>query len=272
MTGASEWTGRVGRSWAAEWQRTDRSFRHLTSRLLDRAGHGGFARCVDIGCGAGEVSLYLARANPGSEVLGLDISASLLETARQRASGLTDLRFELADASRWTCPVEDAPDLLVSRHGVMFFDDPVAAFAHLRGQAGEGVRLVFSCFRERSDNIWAKELSAIVPGQAAPGNPRAPGPFAFGDASYVEAILQQAGWHDVQFEPVDYPMIAGEGEGALDDATGYFLRIGPAAGAIAELDGELREEAIGRLRTMLASYQAGGTIALPAACWIVTAR
>lgn len=128
--GADEWTGRTGNSWAAQWRRTDRSFAMLTERLLQRIGQHAFDAALDIGCGAGELSLAMARLHPHSRVVGVDISPQLLDVARQRAgthhSGLT---FELADAATWRPAVTFAPELIVSRHGVMFFADPVSAFA-----------------------------------------------------------------------------------------------------------------------------------------------
>ena len=74
MTDQSEWTGKVGNVWAEEWQRTDRSFGPLTQKLLAVARSGPFAQALDIGCGAGEISLTLAAGAPSSHVLGVDIS------------------------------------------------------------------------------------------------------------------------------------------------------------------------------------------------------
>ena len=275
MTGQSEWTGKVGGSWAGEWQRTDRSFGVLTARLLDAARGEGFAQALDVGCGAGEIAVALAAGDPSARVIGVDISQDLLSVARQRGDELPNLRFEHGDAARWDAGEGERPDLIVSRHGVMFFDEPVAAFAHIAAQALPGARLAFSCFRERQDNGWVAELAgALPPGEGAPGDPDAPGPFAFGRRDRVAAILGDAGWQDIEFSAVDYPMIAGAGErgAAVDDALSYFLRIGPAARALAALDGGDRDRALAKLRAMLERHLAHGTVALPAAAWIVTAR
>lgn len=150
MTEKLEWEGRVGRSWAGEWRRTDRSFAALTRRLVAAAAAEPFARALDIGCGAGEVSLALAERRPDGQVVGVDVSEDLLAVARERAEGRArapgSVAFECADAAGWSRP-GFAPDLLVSRHGVMFFADPVAAFAHLAAIAAPGARLAFTCFR-----------------------------------------------------------------------------------------------------------------------------
>ena len=273
MTDQSEWTGKVGDVWAREWQRTDRSFVPVTERLLEVARGKEFAQALDIGCGAGEVSLRLAEVNPSSRVIGVDVSEELLAVARKRGETIGILRFELGDAAHWTAGEGERPDLVVSRHGVMFFDDPAGAFTSIREQSVPGARLVFSCFRERRDNGWVRELASALPPSDAPApDPDAPGPFAFGRKERVEAILAEAGWQDIAFEAIDYPMLAGEGTDAVEDALCYFLRIGPAARAIAALEGEQRGAALGNLREMLERHHEGGRVALPSACWIVTAR
>ncbi|NCP23520.1 MAG: class I SAM-dependent methyltransferase [Erythrobacter sp.] len=273
MTGESEWTGRVGGTWAREWERTDRSFGSLTTRLLDPAAIGAISSALDIGCGAGEVAIALAARHPEAAITGLDISQELLSVARERGSVLGNLAFREGDAARWTPDgPADAPDLLISRHGVMFFDDPVGAFSHLRTVAAKRVRLRFSCFRERAENEWVSLLQSVTPANSPPSDPHAPGPFAFGEEQRVREIMSAAGWRDVALEPYDYAMIAGEGEDALVQAVAYFQRIGPAASAIADLTGAAHEQAIEDLRAMLAKHQSDGRVALPASAWIVTAR
>ncbi len=271
MTDASEWTGRVGNAWAEEWRRTDRSFGALTDRLLDPAAVGGFAHVLDVGCGAGELVERLATANASEDVLGIDISADLLAIARQRCTGLPNVDFAQADAAIWRAEREAQPDLVISRHGVMFFADPVAAFANLREQSVPGACLRFSCFRARTDNAWAVALASILPPQP-PADPGAPGPFAFADPACVEAILAAAGWEDIEFERVDYAMIAGEGDRAIEDALAYFQRIGPAARAMAEMTPGDREVARERLRALLAEHYVDECVSLASAAWVVAAR
>ncbi len=268
MTEASEWTGRMGGNWAREWQRTDRSFAPLTERLLDHPAMREFAAALDIGCGAGELSCRLAARVPQAQVTGVDISSELLAVARARCAGP---EFVEADAASFR-PAGPAPDLLVSRHGVMFFADPFAAFAHLAAIAAPGAALRFSCFRTRTENEWALRLASIVPGDAAFVDPAAPGPFAFGNRERTARILGSTGWCDVDFEAFDFAMVGGEGENAVADAHSYFQHIGSAARALAGLDGEERELALVRLRALLAGHHEDNRVALPAAAWIVTAR
>ena len=272
MTDRNDWEGRVGRKWAEEWRRTDRSFVGLTDRLLARASARPIAHALDVGCGAGELALAIARGHPESEVIGLDISEPLIEAARERAAHLANVTFLLADAGDWRAS-QFAPDLVVSRHGVMFFADPVAAFSSLAKGAAANARLVFSCFRDRGENPWAERIASFLPtGTILDAPPHAPGPFAFADRDRVERILFAAGWSEIAFEPVDFAYVAGSGEYAVGDALSYFLAIGPAAAAAAELDDSARANFIGKLRRYLGNNAQGSLVALPGAAWIVSAQ
>lgn len=268
MTDSSEWSGGVGASWAQLWRETDRSFGPLTAALLDHPAAHEFAVAVDIGCGAGEVTCRLADRQPRAQVTGVDISSELLGVARQRCPAA---HFAHTDAAVFV-PDGAAPDLLVSRHGVMFFPDPTAAFRHLARIAAPGAALRFSCFRPREENTWAVQLAGIVDGDTVSGDPDAPGPFAFGNSLRVAQILEAAGWRDARFDRFDYPMLAGEGPNAVDQAYDYFQRIGPAARALAELAGTARAEARLRLRALVEANHGAGRVELPASAWIVTAR
>ena len=272
MTGTMEWTGRAGNSWAAEWRRTDRSFGGLTERLLQRSREFSFASVLDIGCGAGELSLAVARGRPHARVIGVDISPPLVSAARERATNLLNVGFELADAAEWNPPPDFSPELLISRHGVMFFDDPTAAFAHLAQISAPGAGLLFSCFRAPAENEIFTGIGKLLPSPQPPPDPHAPGPLAFADAERVRRILGDAGWTHVGFEPFDFAMVAGVGQNAVDDAIDYFKLIGPAAAAMAEMPEDRREDVLVRLRSYLREKEIDGIVALRAATWLVTAR
>lgn len=276
MTDASEWAGRVGAAWAQEWRRTDLGFSVLTARLLDPGAIGAFTQALDIGCGAGEVSRALAIAYPGAQVLGIDISEDLLAVARARGANLANLAFAHADGARWTAGGQPAPDLLVSRHGVMFFAQPGAAFANLHAQAATGARLRFSCFRSREENEWATGPAAALRQPQTAFDPQAPGPFAFADPDRVRAILTASGWRDAVFDRFDFPMIVGQDRGesvnAVDDALVYFQHIGPTARIVLDLPEAERGAVLARLRAFLGQHYDAGRVALSAAAWIVTAH
>lgn len=270
MTRGSDWQGQVGQNWADMHALTDRSFAGLTDHLLGRIDlHEGRA-VLDIGCGAGELALAVARNRPDADVIGVDISPGLIAAARARRGAHANVEFVVGDAAQWRGN-SFTPDLLVSRHGVMFFDDPLAAFAHLRTIATPGASLVFSCFRAVRENRWMADVSHLLD-LPAPADPHAPGPFAFADPQRVEAILAGAGWVGVDFEPVDYAYIAGKGDDPVADAEAFLARIGPAAAALREREGAALESARGRIREWLGAHRTGDLVAFPAAAWIVTAR
>lgn len=270
MTNASDWQGKVGQNWADMHAWTDRSFTGLTQHLLGRiAEHAGRA-VLDIGCGAGELSLAIARARHDANVIGLDISPDLVAAAQARGGQHPNLEFIVGNAATWQRE-SFTPDLLVSRHGVMFFDEPPAAFAHLRGIAAPGAPLVFSCFRSVRENRWMSDLARLLD-LPPPTDPYAPGPFAFADPQRVEGILAAAGWTGIDFEPVDFAYIAGTGADPVADAEAFFARIGPAAATLRELRGAALEQAQQRIRAWLAERSTGDLVAFSAAAWVVTAR
>ena len=272
MTGASEWQGTVGRNWAAEWRRTDTSFSELTPHLLDAIAKEQGASIADIGCGAGQIALSLAAARPGARIWGVDISPDLVQAAALRASQANingaNVSFHCVDASLWLPPAP--PDLLVSRHGVMFFPDPPMAFAHLAAISKPGARMVFTCFRKPHENDWATQIAGLLPAaqQTAP-SAFPPGPFAFALPDHVRRCM--AAWRDHSFTPIDFDYIAGTGENAVAEALALFQRIGPAASALRDLPEPERAEMQARLRELVEAHHRDGRVAFRAAAWLVSA-
>lgn len=267
------WNGDVGKMWVAMQRRMDAALAPVGEALLEIASPQVGDHILDIGCGAGDTALALAAR--GGDVVGVDISAPLLALAAARVAG-DAVRFLDADAATYVADTRF--DLIVSRFGVMFFDEPVAAFAHIRDLATEGGRLVFACWRAPADNLWAtlplRALSDRLP-PAGPVDPHAPGPFAFADPERVTRLLEQAGWRDIAARPHDFDMVMGSGSDPAADAADFSLRIGPAARAVADaVDGGTldRDGAAATLAACYAPHVANGRLALPAGIWLVTAR
>lgn len=274
MTGGYDWRGDIGDVWAEEWRRTDRTLAPVNDALVAAAAADGAApgSILDIGCGAGATSLALAGAFGEAGITGVDLSAALIAVARERGGHEGRLRFEVGDAAAWS-PAEAAFDLIVSRHGIMFFDDPVGAFSHLYALARPGGRLVFSCFRDRGANEWMGAMRPLferfAPETLAAPEPAA-GPFAFADPARIESILVDAGFAPPHIVPLDFEFTVGEGGDPIADAVGYFRRVGPVAAMLRTLDKPVRDEATDQLAAIAAQHESGGRITFGAAAWIVT--
>ncbi len=272
MTGATEWSGAVGSVWAQEHARTEQALAGVAA-VLDAAIVAvapARGRAVDLGCGGGSTALTLAAARPGLTITGVDLSAELVAVARARPAraGVSFMAGDIAEVLPGLTPV----DLLVSRHGVMFFDDPVAGFASLRHGAVAGAPLVFSCFRARAENDWAVSLDNALDlvRPVAPGY--APGPFALSERATVQEVLTDAGWRDVRLHAHDVDYVVGTGDDPVADALAFYRRIGPAASVLAAAEPDQRVELERRLGDMLSRRIRDGAVTFSAAIWVVSAR
>jgi ubiquinone/menaquinone biosynthesis C-methylase UbiE len=268
------WNSKVGDTWARMQDRLDAAFTPITAALLTLAAPQPGEDVLDVGCGSGETTLALAAAvGDDGSALGLDISEQLLARARARGEELlSNAEFRNADAANFA---ESGFDLIVSRFGVMFFADPVAAFANLHALAAPGGRLVFACWQAADKNLWAtlptEVLATLLPA-TPPGDPLAPGPFAFADPGHVDAILAGAGWQDIALHALPIAMVIGAGDDPVAAAVYFNLRIGPAARAIREAGPDVQARARTILAQALGDYHADGVVALPGAVWLVSAR
>jgi SAM-dependent methyltransferase len=264
------WNEAAGRTWAEFQDALDRQVGPLGARVMEILAPASGERFLDIGCGCGETTLELAkRIGPSGAVLGVDISQPMLAIARERAAGSPRATFLEADAQ--THPFEaGAYDAIHSRFGVMFFQDPVAAFANLRRALKPGGRLAFVCWRAMAENpIMTLPMAAAarhLPPHVPP-TPGAPGPFAFADADRLRGILAGAGFRDIVLEPQD--MAAGGN--SLEGATTLALRVGPL-GALLRERPEARPAVIDDIRAALKPHLKGGRVFLPSATWIVSAK
>ncbi len=263
-----------GAQWVALADQLDALIGPLGRRAMDRAGIAPGQRVLDIGCGCGDTTGALAeRVGPSGRVVGVDISAVMLERARTRAAALAQATFELRDAQSHRFPVATF-DLLFSRFGVMFFADPTAAFANLRAALRPDGRLTFVCWQALADNPWMLvPLAAAAPHVTLPPPPApgAPGPFSFADAERVRGILSNAGFVDVGLEAVRETLIVGGG--GLDDAVAFALSgVGPLAAAVREAGAGVVPTVTAAVREALTPYATADGVRMPAAAWIVRAQ
>jgi SAM-dependent methyltransferase len=183
----------------------------------------------------------------------------------------------VADAGSAELP-EGAFDILFSRFGVMFFDDPTAAFAHMRRALQPDGRVAFVCWRGAAENDWVRlpmgAIKGIVPPTALP-DPEARGPFSFGDRGRVARILTAAGFTDIAIAPFDASVPFGEGatrDAAIDDAVKMTFEVGPLSRALADQPDDIRARAWAAVRAAFADRPAERSVMIDGATWIVTAR
>ncbi|MGJ8537406.1 MAG: class I SAM-dependent methyltransferase [Parasphingopyxis sp.] len=268
--GGIDWNGAVGQTWVDLQALLDMTFRPIEKRLTEEAAAHDPGHVLDIGCGAGGTTLALARRlGPGTRCTGIDISAPLIAAARDRAEReRLNTEFLCADAECHRFP-EKAAYATVSRFGVMFFADPVAAFGNLRRAARPGSRLTLIAWRSPDQNPFMTEaVRAAAPLIDLPAfQPDRPGQFGFANAPYVRGILDGAGWEAPHLEPVDFDCAFPAAQ--LDT---YISQMGPLGAALKEAGKDQREKLLATVRPAFDRYSVGGSVAFTAACWIITAR
>jgi SAM-dependent methyltransferase len=271
------WNGEAGHRWADDDETMARLLQPISTALLDHAALAKFQNALDVGCGGGSQSLMLAqRLGEGARVLGVDISEPMLAVARRKAdtpaTGRASLEFLQADAATHAFS-PGSFDLVFSRFGVMFFDDPTSAFVNLRTALRPGGKLAFCCWQAMKDNEWVR-----IPLQAAlqhlpppePPAPEAPGPFAFAAAARVTAILQSAGFTEANLQPLAVSLRISQASG-LPEAVRELARIGPVSRLLTGQPQALLDRVFPAMEAALQPYFREGALDLQAAVWLVTA-
>jgi SAM-dependent methyltransferase len=231
-------------------------------------------RFVDIGCGAGATTLEIGRrVGPDGSVLGVDLSGPLLRVARQlaRRDGVTNVRFVEADAATYRFEARSL-DGVVSRFGVMFFDDPTQAFAHVRRALRAGGRLAFVCWQQGLANEWITVPGSVIV-QHLPmpqlGETGGPGLFALADEALVRSTLAQAGFAEIEIEPLVLPQRFGDD---IDDAISFMMQTQIAAVMLSGAEPQQLAAAMQSIRDALEPHQREDGVYLDGAAWLVSAR
>lgn len=266
---ATLWNGPAGEAWVESKAVLDEMFRPFEHRLVEMASQAKARKVLDVGCGTGSTTLALARALDGL-CTGVDISAPMLAAAREQAQ-MAGLPAEFIEADVQSHDFVDAGfDLIVSRFGVMFFERPVLAFARLRQAAAPGAALCCIAWRSAAENPFmttaertAAPLMPELPSRPANG----PGQFAFADREQVASYLAEAGWSEIDIQPLD--MDCTLPEAAL---AGYVTRVGQVGMAMQALEPARRAQVAESVLAAFAPFIHQGEARYTAACWQIQAR
>lgn len=267
---AAGWNAQRSSVWVELQPMLDRLFSPFERILVDEVAHHGARHILDIGCGAGATTLAVAgQLAEDGDCTGVDISQELVDVASRRAAlEQARVRFFCADAQRWHFTA-DQFDAVISRFGVMFFDDPMAAFANVRSAARPGARLSCIVWRSARDNpFMATQHHAIaeVLGKPADPDPLAPGQFAFADKERVRRILAEAGWGAIDIQPLTVPC-----ELPADALAVYARRMGGVEEILPHLDEAQSLRLQAALDAGFARFVVDGVARFDAACWMVRA-
>lgn len=265
------WNDASGRAWVELQPMLDRMLVPFEAPLIDAGFPGRGGRVLDVGCGFGATTLAMAkRLGASGSAVGVDISEPLLTAAKSRAAaeGVRTVTFVQADAQTHSFE-PDTFDAMISRFGVMFFDDPEAAFNNIRRAMRTGAKLAFVAWRSPAENPFmttAKRAAEPLLTNMPTPDPTAPGQFAFADGDRVRRILQAGGWSDIDLQPLDV-----EGTAAESELPVYATRLGPVGLALREVDEAMRARVTEVVHAAFQPYIKNGVARFGMACWLVTA-
>jgi SAM-dependent methyltransferase len=264
------WNGGAAAGWIEEQELLDQLFLPFENLLVDSIDVG-HSRVLDVGCGTGATTLAIARRHAGNTgSLGMDVSSPMIALARQRAlQENSSAEFVVADAQEHRFAT-DAFDAVVSRFGVMFFDDPVRAFANLLSATRSGGKLHCITFRSPAENPFmtaAESAAASLLPTLPKRQPGAPGQFAFADAGRTRTVLERAGWSSIQHQQLDVPCVMPAS--ALQT---WLTRLGPVGQMLRQVDAHRRQEIACAVTRAFDPYIHGDEIRFAAACWMLEAQ
>ncbi|WP_030240321.1 class I SAM-dependent methyltransferase [Streptomyces sp. NRRL S-350] len=278
---AQAWNGDEGRHWSDRHDRWNAINEGFNPLLLAAAAIAPDDRVLDIGCGAGQTTRLAAEAATRGSVLGLDLSAPMLERARTLAAGHAPGRiaFEQGDAQIHPLPTA-AFDAAISRFGIMFFDDPAAAFANIARALRAGGRLAFVCMADPARTEWVRVLDQVRAALLLPPldtrPPTGPGMFSLAEPDEIHRLLDAA-FTGVRTAPVE---AAGHFGRDAADAADHLLSSGPGRHLVELLDGAApadhdhrsgTERVRAALTTALTPYERPEGVRLRTSAWLVTA-
>ncbi|MEM6621263.1 MAG: methyltransferase domain-containing protein [Pseudomonadota bacterium] len=275
MTSREDWIGRTGLEWSRHSEAMEGMLGPAGQAGLDALAPQAGENILDLGCGAGASTAALAAAvGSAGNVFGVDVSPDLILAARSRLSNLP--QADLIEADATTHAFQPAGyDAVFSRFGSMFFEDPAAAFANVRGALKAGARAVMVAWREPAQNQWATvPMSFVAEGLADPRSAPGPSPFSWADPDVFREQLTAGGFESVSATHYDFmaAVSLGEDPDPVRRAIALMMRIGPLAARLRGAPEEAKREAEAFLTARLARHVHQGVVRLPASAWIVSAE
>ncbi|MEV4536500.1 methyltransferase domain-containing protein [Asanoa sp. NPDC049518] len=269
---AEAWNGYDGQYWADYSEHWDRVVGGLNEPLFASATVGATENVLDVGCGTGQTTRLAAGMAVGGHALGVDLSGPMIRRARfiAEAQGIENVRFEHADAQVHPLPPEEF-DVAISRGGLTFFADPVAAFANIASSLRPDGRLTFVCLQEMSRQEWFTVLTSALLGRAPrpdTTDPYAPGMFSLTDPERIRAVLAGAGFAHIAIAPIEVPMMYGPD---ATQAAQMHLGSGPVRFRLKDADETTEAQARRAVTTALRPYEGPEGVQLRGAYWLVSA-
>jgi SAM-dependent methyltransferase len=268
---AAIWNGDAGNAWVEAQALLDHMFKPIEAMLIDAVSAERHQQVLDIGCGTGSTTIAASRRlGTKGHCVGVDISEQMIAMARKRAEreSLTTT-FICADAQSHVFDPASF-DLIISRFGVMFFNDAVAAFKNLRHAARKNAECRFIAWRSAEENPFMttaeRAARTLLPHMPA-RQPDGPGQFAFARRERVSSILDESGWGAIHIEPVDVTCTFPESE-----LIHYLTRMGPLGRVLNTMDESTRKNIVGTVRAAFDPYVHGDDVSYTAACWNVSAQ
>jgi SAM-dependent methyltransferase len=248
----------------------------LGRMAMDRLDLRSGQQVLDVGCGTGRTTLDLAsRVGPEGRALGADLTEVMLDRARQNAAraGLENVTFVHADVLVYDFG-HGTFDAAYSRFGVMFFSDPVAAFASIRWALRLGGLLSFVCWQPVEGNEWT-----LVPGLAAAAtldqalvlpSPEEPGPYSLSDPARVRSVLSAAAFEEIDIQPYSDLIVIPEDR--IPQRAALATRTGRVRDLLKDADEATRGRVLAAIEAALRTRVQDGEVRLRRSVFLVKAR
>ena len=199
------WNKGIGQKWVKEDDSMNERFTILTKELFSRAKISKNDRILDIGCGGGITSFEASKSvGANGYVIGADISEILLDLAKRKYSNIKNLEFKYCDVQNYDFEKKTF-NKVISRFGVMFFQNPIEAFKKINDSIQDGGTLNFVCWTNVMENEFFTAAANIIIkylNKDFPEVTRAPGPFAFSEEEYIKKNLKAAAFKNIRVEKV----------------------------------------------------------------------